>query len=326
VNRLHARRRGWLLPVVGLLLATGSAQGHELNSASLSLREVEDGRFLLRWHASSFTLEKELASPAVFPPPCHQQGSYLECGPAGLLGALDFPWLKGSETHLMVDIEWRSGARLLRIVSGSSPRLVVYGNPASIGLRFLKPVIVDYTLLGIEHILTGFDHLLFVIALALLVRKGRPLLASITAFTVAHSLTLACAVLGWLRLPSAPVEAAIALSVVLVCRECVRPSDSLARRAPWAVTFAFGLLHGLGFASALLAIGLPERHVPAALLFFNVGVEIGQLGVIGLVFALRWAVHRLHVRREAVARGLVYVMGVTAAYWSVERVLVVFTG
>jgi hydrogenase/urease accessory protein HupE len=316
------------MTAVGPLCLTGTAHGHQLNSASLSLSEVESkaGRFLIRWQASSATLERELATPVVFPSPCRVQWPYVECGNDGLVGSLEFPWLKGTETNLMVDIEWSNGTRLLRVVTASSPSMVVYGIPASAGLRFLKPIALDYTRLGIEHILTGFDHLLFVFALALLVRRGKPLVASITAFTVAHSLTLACAVLGLLRLPSPPVEAAIALSIVLVCAECIRPADSLTRRAPWVVTFAFGLLHGLGFASSLLAVGLPEKHVPAALFFFNVGVEIGQLGAIALVFALRFLVSRLRVQRAVLGRGLVYAMGSTAAYWSIERILAVFAG
>ncbi len=326
MTRAQATQLAFLGAAAGLLGATGEAHGHDLNSASLSLTEVSDGRFLMRWQASSFALEREFSTPAVFPIPCRVQLPYVDCGAFGLVGSLEFPWLKGTETNLMVDIEWRNGARLLRVLTASSPRMTVYGIPASAGLRFLKPIALDYTRLGIEHILTGFDHLLFVVALTLLVRKRKMLLASITAFTVAHSLTLACAVLGLLRLPSQPVEASIALSIVLVCGECVRPADSLARQAPWAVTFAFGLLHGLGFASALLAVGLPEEHVPAALFFFNVGVEIGQLGVIALVLALRWLISRLRLERPALGRGLVYVLGSTAAYWSVERVLAVFTG
>ena len=308
------------------VLATTVAHGHELNSTSLSLTEVEDGRFLVRWQAGPSTLEVVQATPALFPSPCGLQGSYLACGRSGLVGTITFPWLKGSETHVMVVIEWRSGTRLLRVVTGSSPSLTVYGIPASAGLRSLAPIVVDYTRLGIEHILTGYDHLLFVIALSMLVRGGRRLLASITAFTVAHSLTLACAVFGWLRLPSPPVEATIALSIVLVCGECLRPTDSLARRAPWVVTFVFGLLHGLGFASSLLAIGLPETHVPAALLFFNVGVEMGQLGVIALVIELRLMATRLRLRPEMVRRGVVYAMGGTAGYWSIERILAALMG
>ena len=325
MTRPWAIRLTRVLLVVGLLVTTRAAHSHSLNTTSLSLTEVEDGRFLVRWQASSYALEQDLATPAEFPAPCHFRKPYLECGPSGLVGSLKFPWLEGSETSLMVDIEWRSGTRLLRVVQGSDPRLVVYGIPPAAGLASLKPIAVDYMRLGIEHILTGYDHLLFVLALALLVRKGRRLVASITAFTVAHSLTLACAVLGLLRLPAPPIEAAISLSIVLVCGECLRTNDSLARRAPWIVAFAFGLLHGLGFASALLAVGLPEKHVPTALLFFNVGVELGQLGVIALAIALRTLVARLRLRAE-VGRGLVYAMGTLAAYWSVDRILAVFAG
>ena len=200
---------------------------------------------------------------------------------------------------MRIEIEWLNGARLLRIVTPSAPRLTVYGPPVGGGLALslVKPIAADYTALGVEHILTGFDHLLFVIALTFLVPLGRPLLATVTAFTVAHSLSLAATVFGLVTLPAPPVEASIALSIVLVCAECLRPGESLTRRAPWLVAFAFGLLHGLGFASALLAIGLPEAHVPLALLFFNVGVELGQLLTIAAVTVLGLAIARAGLRR-----------------------------
>ena len=155
--------------------------------------------------------------------------------------------------------------------------------------------------------MTGFDHLLFVVALTLLVRKRRPLVITITAFTVAHSLTLAGTVLGLIAVPAAPVEAAIALSIVLVCGECLRPmdADSLARRAPWLIAFAFGLLHGLGFASALMEIGLPEQHIPAALACFNLGVELGQLVVIAVVLGIRALATRLRFAHPPLVRGTI---------------------
>src|SRR5581483_4475169 len=219
------------------------------------------------------------------------------------------------------------GLRLLRVVTASSPTLRVYGVPAS-GLRALRPIVADYTRLGVEHILTGFDHVLFVVALALLVRSGGTrgkapgarLLATITAFTLAHSLSLAVTVLGLVHLPGPPVEASIALSIVLVCAECLRPDDSLTRRAPWAVAFAFGLLHGLGFASALLELGVPEQHVPAALLCFNLGVELGQLGIIAVMVGVRLLATRLHARRDWMRRGLIYAMGGMAAFWTLDRI------
>ena len=193
----------------------------------------------------------------------------------------------------------------------------------------------------------------FVVALTLLVRRRAALIATITAFTLAHSLSLAAATLDLVRAPVAPVEAAIALSVVLVCAECLRsapvlaktsrgtgldgrvsgerrptvslrPADSLIRRAPWLVAFAFGLLHGLGFASALLAVGLPEGHLPLALGCFNVGVELGQLGVVLLLLVARRAVSRFAPHSVSHERALVYAMGAVAAFWCLERLPAVF--
>jgi hydrogenase/urease accessory protein HupE len=301
------------------------AQGHPVDSASLALTEIAPGRFAVKWQAGSSSLQESLTTAVNFPAICHLEGRYLDCGRSDLVGTIEFPWLSGTLTHVMVDIDWRDHTRLLRTVTASSPRLVVYGAPASRGLRFLLPIAVDYTGLGIEHILTGTDHLLFVVALTMLVRRGRRLLATITAFTLAHSLSLAATVLGLVSVPAAPVEATIALSIVLICAEAARPpSPTLAQRAPWLVAFAFGLLHGLGFASALLEIGLPQSHVPLALLFFNVGVELGQVGVIGVVMAIGSLVARLQLRKPWWRRGVLYAMGTLAATWSWERISAVF--
>lgn len=324
MTRGLALRLRALLLAFGLLLTTGHARSHSIDSSSLTLTEVANGKFIVQWQTTSKTLTRELAQPAVYPKPCQLHGLELDCGPMGLVGSIELPWLRGSESRVMVQIDWLDGTRLARVVDGRSPILVAYGIPASSRLRFLKPVAIDYTRLGIEHILTGFDHLLFVLAITILVRSGKRLVAAITAFTVAHSLTLAATVLGWLWLPSAPVETTIALSIVLVCAECARPGDSLAHRAPWLVTFTFGLLHGLGFASALLAIGLPEKHVPSALLFFNVGVEIGQLAVIAVFIALGWLLTRFSKRPAWLERGFIYAMGATAAFWSIERGISIF--
>jgi hydrogenase/urease accessory protein HupE len=326
------KRRAWLRVAVTLLCACfafgapENARAHDIDSTSLSLVESTPGRFLVRFRSSSKSLEREfVGAPAVFPKPCRLDGAYLDCGSAGLAGTIEFPWLEGTLTRVMVEIDWRSGARSLRIVTGSAPRLAVYGVPAT-GLAALTPILVDYTRLGVEHILTGFDHLFFVIALTLLVRSRRSLLATITAFTLAHSLTLASTALGLLDVPVAPVEATIALSIVLVCAECLRSEASLTSRMPWVVAFAFGLLHGLGFASALLAIGLPEAHLPAALFSFNLGVELGQLCVIGAVLALHALAVRVKLERTWMRSALVYAMGGTAACWAIERTLAVFSG
>jgi len=304
-------------------LPSGAARAHELDSASLSLKELEGGSFAVRWHVSSRTLNEDLGTAATFPRSCRLEGALLACGASGLVGEIAFPWLEGTLTRVVVDVEWRNGTRLLRVASPGSPRVRVYGIPTT-GLRALAPIVVDYTGLGVEHILTGFDHLLFVVALTLLVRRRRQLLATITAFTVAHSVSLALTVLGLVHVPPPPVEASIALSIVLVCGECLRPADSLTRRAPWAVAFAFGLLHGLGFASALLDLGVPEQHLPTALLCFNLGVELGQLAIIAVVLGLRWLVRRLHFARAWMRPGLIYAMGSLAAFWSIDRMRALF--
>lgn len=301
-----------------------NCEAHTIDQAFLSLEEVSPGRFQYRFQTASQVLA-DIPEPASFPAPCRLKGSFLECGESGLVGTIAFPWLEGSLTRLVVSIEWHDGSKLLRLVTGSSPELTVYGIPAT-GIAALWPVLFDYGKLGVEHILGGFDHLFFVIALAFLVRRPAQLVATITAFTLAHSLTLAASALGIVALPTAPVEAMIALSIVLICVECLRPEASLTRRAPWLVAFSFGLLHGLGFASALLDIGLPERHLPSALFGFNVGVECGQLLVIGVFLGLRWLSTRLAWQPRWVPRTLVYAMGSVAAYWSIERVVLVLWG
>ena len=181
-----------------------------------------------------------------------------------------------------------------------------------------------YSLLGVEHILTGFDHLMFVLALLFLVGFNRRLLLTITAFTAAHSLTLALSALGWLTLRSPPVEATIALSIMLVAAEAMHKQPTLSRRWPALVAFLFGLVHGLGFAGALKEIGLPQNHLSVALLTFNVGVELGQLAVVGLAFA----VHRSLARWPSfvLAREpALYFIGSVAAYWSIERIASIVT-
>ncbi len=319
--RVFAWWTSLLLLVASLFSAR--AEAHSVDQATLTLTEVSDGKFTIRWEATGKTLEA-LPEPARYPKPCQRQGDVLDCGRLGLTGAIEFPWLGSSESRVTVLIDWLNGARLLRVVNGRSPRLSVYGIPRSAGWSFLQPIAVDYTKLGIEHILTGFDHLMFVLAVTLLVQSRRSLLFAITAFTLAHSLTLAATVLGWLTLPAAAVETTIALSIVLACAECLRPPDSLAHRAPWLVTFAFGLLHGMGFASALLETGLPEEHVPSALLFFNLGVELGQLAAISLFLGAAWLLTRIEKRPAWTRRAFVYAMGTTAAYWSLERGIAMF--
>jgi hydrogenase/urease accessory protein HupE len=220
-------------------------------------------------------------------------------------------------------------ARLVRLDGTVQLERILPVNPRFIGTASpgRLEVVRTYTILGIEHILSGFDHLLFVLALVLLVPGTRRLLVTVTAFTVAHSLTLAGATLGWVHVPAPPVEASIALSIVFIASEIVHTRQgrySVTQRYPWIVAFTFGLLHGFGFAGALAEVGLPQSSIPIALLFFNVGVEIGQLlfvGAVLTVMAVGWrAGQRLRLPQPAwLWRIAPYAIGGLASFWLVER-------
>lgn len=312
-----------LVVALAALFVSPPSWAHAIDSVTLSLVETAPNSFWVKWQANSASLSEVLGRSVTFPAPCRLSGTQLDCGSSGLAGAIEFPALEGTLAHVNVEIEWLDHTRMLRSLTASEPRLVVYRGS---GLGFVWPVAKDYTALGVEHILTGFDHLLFVLALTLLVRGKRPLVVTITAFTAAHSASLAATVLGLVQVASPPVEATIALSIVLVCAEALRPADTLTQRAPWLVAFAFGLLHGLGFASALLEVGLPAAHVPLALLFFNLGVELGQLGVIAVALAGAALVVRARLHKAWLRSGLLYAMGSLAAAWSIERAVAVFAG
>ena len=183
---------------------------------------------------------------------------------------------------------------------------------------------VTYLLLGVEHILGGVDHLLFVLSLLLIVRGFKRIAVTITAFTLAHSITLAAATLGFVHVPGPPVEAAIALSIVFVAAEVVRGlrgKPGLTARAPWVVAFSFGLLHGFGFAGALAEVGLPQKAIPIALFTFNVGVEIGQLLFVGAVMTVVALCARLPARMPGWSASVPpYLIGALAMFWVAERI------
>jgi hydrogenase/urease accessory protein HupE len=239
--------------------------------------------------------------------------------------------LSGTSTDVLVRIESLGGDTQTERLSPTKTTFVVQ---AAAGTR---RVAATYLRLGIEHILFGFDHLLFVLALVILVRDWRRVALTVTAFTIAHSITLAAATLGLVDAPGPPIEAAIALSIVLVAVEVVNARSgmpSLAARWPWLIAFCFGLLHGFGFAGALAEVGLPHQAIPVALLFFNVGVEIGQLVFVATVLAagellrhamaLRFApsmVQRTANRLDVIAA---YAIGAVAACWLIERTYTFF--
>lgn len=241
--------------------------------------------------------------------------------PGGLNGkAIAFPGMAESRIDILVRLERLDGSVQLERILAGSPGFVAKASPGA------YEVAKTYTVIGIEHILLGFDHLLFVLALMIIVKSTRRLLVTITAFTLAHSITLSLATLGVLHVPGPPVEAIIALSIVFVAGEILHARqgrEGLASRRPWVVALAFGLLHGLGFAGALAEVGLPDNSIPLALLFFNVGVEIGQVLFIVAVLALHRVLSKLVAGRFDLARlepVQAYAIGGVASYWLFERV------
>jgi hydrogenase/urease accessory protein HupE len=262
-------------------------------------------------------IEQELADSIV-------ERRSIAVGPDGMADArIEFPGLQLTITDVLIRVEMLDGRKWTTIARPSQPWVEIAAAQSKL------QVASAYLRLGMEHILEGIDHLLFILALLILVKGTRRLVTTITAFTVAHSLTLAAATLGFVHVPQAPIEATIALSIVFVACEIVHSRlgrPGLTERWPWLVAFAFGLLHGFGFAGALSAAGLPQDAIPVALLFFNLGVEVGQLLFIAAVLVAIALVRKL-ARGFSLAPPLwawrvpPYAIGGVAAFWLVQRVV-----
>jgi len=327
-----------LLILAGL---TPSVAAHEVRPGYLELIEINAQTWDVLWKVPAKD-NKRLALYVAFPEDCNESepssrfigGAYIErwrvsCE-AGLYGkTLTITGLADTRTDVL--------ARVLRLDDTSQTQRLTPGQPA---FKVSKTetwtqVAITYAGLGFEHILLGIDHLLFVLALLFMVGSWPRLIGTVTAFTVAHSLTLIAATLGWIRVAQTPVEAVIALSIVLVAVEIIHKQQGrpgLASRMPWTLAFIFGLLHGLGFAGALNEIGLPQTAIPIALAFFNIGVEIGQLAFIAAVFLLFFVLSKLLNRGELATVGTwkvadrfskpaSYVIGTLASFWLFERTL-----
>jgi len=246
--------------------------------------------------------------------------------PGGLTGGtIHIAGLSATMTDVLVRLERLDGSTQVTRLTPSAPSFVVAAPAGAIG------VARTYTVLGVEHILGGVDHLLFVLALLIITRGGWKLVKTVTAFTVAHSITLSLATLGYVHIPPPPVEAAIALSIVFVAAEILRSragKPGLTERAPWIVACAFGLTHGLGFAGGLSEAGLPDGHIPTALLFFSIGVEGGHFLFIGVVLSLIALLHRaasrlapINQQRFAIIQLLPpYTIGSLAMFWVIQRI------
>jgi hydrogenase/urease accessory protein HupE len=320
-----------LVVLLTAVLLVSTARAHESRPGylQLTLGDAENVNMLLKLPAVGnmrFGLYPNMpANCTELRPPTKYivDGAYTERGlfrcDGGITGeTVAIDGLSRTLTDVLVRVERADGTTQVTRLTPSAPSFLVVSTPG------VFAVAGTYLAIGFEHILLGIDHLLFVLALLILVKGARKLIWTITAFTIAHSITLAAATLGLMQIPQAPVEAVIALSIVFVASEIVHASQGrpgLTQRKPWIVAFTFGLLHGFGFAGALTEVGLPEQAVPIALLFFNVGVELGQLAFIAAVVALtilvRRTIEKVPLRTPAAAA---YAIGIVASFWTIQRV------
>ena len=310
--------------------------GHALQPGFLELRLVDTDQYSVLWKKPAIR-DEPMAISAVLPENCDQVTppqtvwdgmAYLARWTANCAGGIEggeirIDGLDQTSTDVLVRFEFTDGTVESRRLTPEDSSFTIPVIPS----RF--EVVRTYLVLGFNHILEGIDHLMFVLALLILVKGMRRLVVTVTAFTLAHSLTLVGATLGLVKIPGPPVEAAIALSIMFVASEIMHSrsgNSGLTEKYPWVVAFIFGLLHGLGFAGALAQIGLPQSSIPIALLFFNVGVEIGQLFFIACAFsilALSGAIiSRISIPRMAwVSNVPPYLIGSAAAFWTIQRLV-----
>ncbi len=302
---------------IAMPLMVAPALAHETPIALLQLRESQPGTFVEFWnYSSSVNLEAPIP---VYPEHCRYLAPRVECGERGLVGPLTFQKLGEDYSAAVVRVRPLEGSTVSFTLTAAQPLV----NLTPTGVLPWTDVAAAYIPLGFEHIALGVDHLLFVLGLMLLVSTRWRLIKTITAFTIAHSITLAAATFGWLGVPESAVNAAIALSIVFVAVEVIKlrqGQPGWSARYPWAVAFGFGLLHGFGFAGALTSIGLPSENLPAALLFFNVGVELGQLAFVLTVLVMLRAHQQLDARLPKSGETVVvYAMGGIASFWFLSR-------
>lgn len=330
------RKLGALLVLPLLMLFGTAAVAHEVRPAFLDIRETAPDAFTVFWKVPAQG-RMRLALDAHLPKQCVERAApirsfegsaYLErrvvdCAGGLRDGEIVVDGLKATLTEALVRIEYQNGGTEVARLMPDAPSFTAAGAQTSL------EVARTYFLLGVEHILLGFDHLIFVLALMLLIHDRLMLFKTITAFTVAHSITLAGASLGYFSLPQKPVEATIALSIAFVASELLkaRPNEvRLAEAYPWLVAFAFGLLHGFGFSGALKEIGLPQSDVPISLLTFNLGVEAGQILFVATALAIAWAERAAIGFHPAFARrAMAYAIGTSAMLWFIPRITTMAT-
>ncbi len=330
-------RRVFTFMVLFALFADG-VSAHEVRPAYLQLRQTGAEEYDVLWKVPGIGDNLRLGLYVELPAHCGNlseprgffaAGSLVErrrvhCTGGLTDGTIHIAGLSATMTDVLVRHERLDGTTQVIRLTPSAPWFVVEASPG------ITQVAATYLQLGFEHILLGVDHLLFVLGLLLIVRERFMLLKTVTAFTVAHSLTLGIATLGYAGAPLPPLNAAIALSILFLGPEIVRTwrgETSLTIRRTWVVAFAFGLLHGFGFASGLSTAGMARSAIPQALLWFNVGVELGQLAFVGLMLALARSFRVLEMRWPVwVVRMPGYVVGVCGAFWTIQRTVMLLTG
>jgi hydrogenase/urease accessory protein HupE len=322
--------------LIAALLLTSlavSVDAHRLEPAYLEISEQTAGKFSILWKRP-FVAGKPMNIYPQLPAGCSNitepvvqslasgavERWLVDCGSSGMINeTIVIDGLPATQTDTLLRIQLIDGSMHTTVLRPDSSSFLIPEKASK------AKVAVSYLVLGIEHILGGFDHLLFVLGLMLIVRSTRLLIKTITAFTLAHSVTLAMATLGFVHVPQAPVEAVIALSIIFLATELSkqhRGEIGLTTRAPWLVALTFGLLHGFGFAGALTEVGLPQTDIPLALLFFNVGVEVGQLMFVAGVLCVTWMMKKMNFRWPVWAEhGPAYAIGSLAAFWFIQRTL-----
>ena len=315
-----------------LLLSTVLSFADEMRPGYIEIREVAVNTFDVLWKVPArgnnarlslqlrFADDVEQLGESVnrFLDNAHIQRLRIRHG-GGLIGSpITIEGLSTTSTDVLLRLERLNGTGLTHRLTPASPSYQIEARPG------VGQVAWTYTLLGVEHILLGFDHLLFVLALLLIVVGWKKLVATITAFTFAHSITLVLATMGFVQVPGPPVEAIIALSIVFVAAEIIRGHQGypgLTARAPWLVAFIFGLLHGFAFAGALSEVGLPQHAIPMALLSFNVGVESGRLMFVAVMLLLSALIRLFETNwPEWLYRVPAYAIGSIATFWMIERI------
>ena len=316
---------------IALIILAHAANAHEVRPGLLQIEQTSENSFHVLWKIpatgmavpkiylglpDNWTLENRNAQLIA-----NSLRQEIDCEVTGNIhgGEITFDGLQNTIMDVLVTIKMLNGAQFSGLVKPAKSQFIIPNTPS------VWSISKTYLVLGIEHILLGIDHLLFVLALVLITFGKWRIVKTITAFTLAHSITLSMAALGFVHVPSAPVEAVIALSIVFLAVELVNYSNGkigLTAKHPWIVAFTFGLLHGFGFAGALTEVGLPQVDIPFALAFFNIGVELGQLAFVVLLLAVICMLNKIEFTKKSwVKLAPAYCIGAIAAMWCIERIL-----